>query len=115
MIRIALAIPLALTLAACETVRSSDRNSAFQECRWVEGDGERADCIEREIADAELDRHTRAKSVEAEIAAAEDRQSICMAYGGSREDCGDAANRGIHPDFPVDTAPIGQVLIETMQ
>lgn len=102
-----------LCLAGCEHVHNSDRESAFQHCRWIEDAEEQMACVEQRVADAELDRHNRAQAVELEVAAAEQRQSICMAYGGSKDSCGDAANRGIHPDRPVDPEnPLGKLLLE---
>ncbi|MEO0466221.1 MAG: hypothetical protein AAF216_06735 [Pseudomonadota bacterium] len=89
-------------VAGCEHVRSSDRESAFQHCRWIEDDGERLECIDEHVSDAELDRNNRAKAIELEVAAAEQRQSVCMAHGGSEDSCAQAADRGIRPDRPVD-------------
>jgi len=110
---VALGLVGLLCVAGCEHVRASDRENAFQHCRWIEDDDERMACVDQHIADTELDRHNRARAVELEVAAAERRQSICMAYGGSEDSCGDAANRGIHPDRPVDPEnPLGKVLLE---
>ena len=111
--RAALGLVGLFCVAGCEHVYNSDRESAFQDCRWIEDDEARTDCIEQRVNDAQLDRNNRAKAVEREVAAAEQRQSLCMAYGGSEDACGDAANRGIHPDRPVDPDnPLAKVLLE---